>query len=110
MDPAFVESSKGLKVANLDFKADVDSTKTEISSFQNFQVHDYTPAILKGYKLGFQIHVIPYFEPSFANITESDGSEVHGVLVKLSREDAGMRMCRHRNIIASHCKWMHHSD
>merc|ERR1711990_440758 len=29
-----------------------------------------------------------YFEPSFANLTESEGDEVHGVLSKLSKEDA----------------------
>ena len=49
---------------------------------------------MKGYKLAFGIHAIPYLEPSFANIVQCEKCEVHGVLTKLSKEDAGKQAAR----------------
>ena len=41
------------------------------------------PAILKNYRLAFNVIGIPLIEPSFASVAKAQGSEVHGLLVSL---------------------------
>ena len=52
-------------------------------------VLDYTPAVLKGWKMAFTCQGLHLVEPRFANTEKgSAGDEVHGVAVLLSKEDA----------------------
>lgn len=39
----------------------------------------HKPAVLKDYRLSFDIRAMTYVEPSFANVKLSPGDEVHGV-------------------------------
>ena len=38
------------------------------------------------HKLGFSLNGLSYVEPAYANIEESEGSEIHGVAFKMNKE------------------------
>ncbi len=53
---------------------------------------DHTPAVLRGYRLVFNLLSLPHVEPSFANVEEGEeGDEVHGVAFAMD-EKAAQRM------------------
>jgi len=49
-----------------------------------FRFTDHVAAILKDYKLCFDIRAMPFVEPAFANLRKSEGDEVHGVAFCMS--------------------------
>lgn len=50
------------------------------------KVLEHTPAILKEFKMEFNLSGIHHVEPAFSALTESPGSQVHGVAFKMSQE------------------------
>ncbi len=48
---------------------------------------EVVPAILRGWRLCFNIPGVPLLEPSMASITEAPGRCVHGVLLRLRAEE-----------------------
>ena len=52
------------------------------------QVLEHTPALLKGFKMEFNLSGIRHVEPAFSGLAESPGSQVHGVAFKMSLESA----------------------
>ena len=52
------------------------------------QVLEHTPAILKDFKMEFNLSGIRHVEPAFSGLAESPGSQVHGVAFKMSLESA----------------------
>ena len=51
-----------------------------------FIISDHTPAILKNYRLSFNLRGGHHVEPAMANIIESPGSELHGVAFCVNKE------------------------
>ena len=52
-------------------------------------VLEHTPAILKGYKMEFNLKSpFRHVEPAYSGLAESPDSEVHGVAFKMSKESA----------------------
>ena len=49
---------------------------------------EHTPAILKDFKMEFNLSGVHHAEPAFSGLAESPGSEVHGVAFKMSLESA----------------------
>lgn len=50
------------------------------------QVIQYTPAVLKGYKMVFNIPCIKYAEPAFGGLKKEEGGEVHGIAFCMDAE------------------------
>jgi gamma-glutamylcyclotransferase (GGCT)/AIG2-like uncharacterized protein YtfP len=48
---------------------------------------EHTPAILRGFRLSFDLHAMALVEPAFANVREEDGAEVHGVAFCMDAEN-----------------------
>lgn len=46
-----------------------------------------SPAILKDYKLSFDIKAMQLVEPAFANVNKASGEEVHGVALCMTGKD-----------------------
>ena len=53
-----------------------------------FFFSEHTPAILKDYKMEFNLSGVHHAKPAFSGLAESPGSEVHGVAFKMSLESA----------------------
>ena len=53
-----------------------------------FLFSEHTPAILKDYKMEFNLSGLHHAEPAYSGLAESPGSEVHGVAFKMSLESA----------------------
>ena len=49
---------------------------------------EHTPAILKEFKMEFNLSGIHHAEPAFSGLAESPESQVHGVAFKMSLESA----------------------
>ncbi len=63
-----------------------------LTSLQPLDPADHTPAVLRGYRLVFNLLSLPHVEPSFANVEEGEeGDEVHGVAFAMD-EKAAQRM------------------
>ncbi len=87
MDVESVEAKKGIKVLGMKKKIYVISHVQ--SNIIRTRFSDSTPAVLKDYRLYFNIRAMKWVEPSFANVKKEDGKEVHGVAVKMTV--AGMK-------------------
>ncbi len=57
------------------------ATRAKLSPFE------LTPAVLREWRLAFNIPGVPLLEPAMASILPARGRTVHGVLLKLSRQD-----------------------
>lgn len=55
--------------------------------------YESKPAILKNYRLNFNVMGFPYFQPGYANVEKHDGSEVHGVLHRINKSDF-IKLCQ----------------
>ena len=55
---------------------------------QVLELNEHTPAILKDFKMEFNLSGIRHVEPAFSGLAESPGSQVHGVAFKMSLESA----------------------
>ena len=53
-----------------------------------FDLLEHTPAILKGFKMEFNLSGMHHVEPAFSGLVESPGFQVHGVAFKMSKESA----------------------
>ena len=53
-----------------------------------FDFIEHTPAILKDFKMEFNLSGMHHVEPAFSGLAESAGSQVHGVAFKMSLESA----------------------
>ena len=56
----------------------------------SWPISEHTAAILKNYRMSFNIHAVPFVEPAFAGLEAKEGCEVHGVafLIKKSEMEA----------------------
>ncbi len=57
-------------------------------SIKNIFLSDHTPAILRDYQLIFDYIGLPKVEPSYANVREEEGEEVHGLAFGMDKENA----------------------
>jgi len=59
---------------------------TYLKNKKQIPVLEYYPAVLRGWALCFNFGISRWYEPGFANIIESSEDEVHGLLVKITKE------------------------
>ena len=72
-------------------------------SIKNIFLSDHTPAILRDYQLIFDYIGLPKVEPSYANVREEEGGEVHGLAFGMDKENAD-KMTRQGNTHILHSK------
>ena len=55
-----------------------------VANKKGVEVLDHAPAVLKDYRLCFNLRGYAYAEPAFANVKRQEGREVHGVAFQMT--------------------------
>ena len=80
MDVKALEAKKHVKVLG----KFIDKILLHLHNIKYIFSSDHAPAILKDYKLAFNMKAMHHVEPAFAGLIYSEGSEVHGVAFCMS--------------------------
>ena len=55
---------------------------------KGYKVYESTPGIVRDWRMGFYLKAMKFVEPAFATVIPMPGSELHGVAIRISLEDA----------------------
>jgi len=64
-----------------------DATKIDFNVFDPVEYESFEPAMVSDHRLAFTCIGLPPTDPAFASIEPAAGSEIHGTLIRLTREN-----------------------